>query len=147
MPLKVVGGFVVTFEEIEQVADCMGLEFRQLGSARIVINNWIAEHEPKLWPFRLQHIDLKESGEVVPKLIFPTMATKTPQDPNFRYSETDGNTAKVRETARKLGMPDKLFHNFMTVFNPEIHFIRVPCPRPTALLESVGDLQLTGTTK
>lgn len=128
MSLEVVGGFVVTLKELEAAADFMGLAFRQHGSAHIAVNNWIAKHEPKLWPFRLQHINFRESGEVVPKLIFPIMGTKKKQDPSFRFSENEVNTAKVREAARKLGMPDKLFANFMTISNPDIYFVIVPCP-------------------
>jgi hypothetical protein len=135
MPPKVLGGYLLTYQEVADSARKLGLDWNDnpeiLLGCRTELNRWMKAQDPRLWPCRLQPIRVEESGETITKLMFPTVMSKLEiKDRDFRYNENEGTTARFREAARKLGMPDELFENkFVTLFDPDITFIAPPRPR------------------
>jgi hypothetical protein len=67
----------------------------------------------------LQPICFEEFGKTITKL----------KDREFRYRVNEGMTARFRQAARNLGMPDELFRNFVTLFDPDITFVGPPRSR------------------
>ncbi|CAE6448010.1 unnamed protein product [Rhizoctonia solani] len=125
MALRVVGGYLLTYQEAVDAAHKFGLswdEDRLQLKCRHEINRWIMENAPQYWSNRLQPILVEESGQSTSKLIFPIVGNSNSVPPNFQYSETEGTPAKFRQDARDMGLPDEFFMNFKTIHNPEMHF-------------------------
>ncbi|CAE6437380.1 unnamed protein product [Rhizoctonia solani] len=124
MSLRVVGGYLLTYQEAADAARKFGLSWDedefQL-ECRHEINRWIMENAPQYWSNRLQPILVKEP-ERASKLIFPIVGNSNSVPPNFQYSETEGTPAKFRKDAREMGVPDEFFVNFKTIHNPEMLF-------------------------
>jgi hypothetical protein len=123
MSVKVLGGYLLTFPEAANAARKLGLSWnpnnQSLFGCHAAIIDWIDGRTPKLLKSHsLRRIFFEESGQVVVKLIFPTDWTSQKQDSKFRYAEGEGGALQLRESARKLGMPDEFFGNFVTVFDP-----------------------------
>ncbi|CAE6526741.1 unnamed protein product [Rhizoctonia solani] len=134
MPPKILGGYILTYQEAADAAHKLGLSWNSdpkvnLG-CRQEINNWMKKNAPGLWPYRLQPITIEEAGKTITKLIFPIVGNSEPQPAEFEYSTTEGTApARFRDIGRRLNMPDEFFANFITIHKPELTFLAPPGSR------------------
>jgi hypothetical protein len=125
MSSKVLGGYLLTYPEAADAARKLGLSWgsnsQSLLDCQPAIIDWMCEHDRELLRSHcIRRIFFEESGQVVVKLILPTDWTNQEKDLEFKYAEGEGGALNLRERAKKLGMPDEFFGNFVTVFNPSL---------------------------
>ncbi|CAE6373724.1 unnamed protein product [Rhizoctonia solani] len=130
MSLRVVGGYLLTYQEAADAAHTFGLSWEpdpelQIG-CREAVNEWIHKNAQGYWSNRLQPIAFDESGLSVSRLIFPIVGNTRPAPRGFQYSETKGTPVKFRQDAKAMGLPDEFFKTFVTIHNPEIYFCTPP---------------------
>ncbi|QRW02730.1 hypothetical protein RhiLY_01729 [Ceratobasidium sp. AG-Ba] len=122
------GGYVITYQEAATYTRELGIEWSPLNptstiGCRLELNRWMIDQDSLLWYFRLQPIFFDEADQRG-KLIFPTIGiVKGNYGPDYRLSEDQHTTPIFRDIARRAGLPDKLFSNFVTVHDPVTAFV------------------------
>lgn len=114
---KILGGYILTPEEVATYARELGIKWSPYGpsshiGSRIELNRWMIDQGPLLWYFRLQPM-LFEGGQVV-KLIFPTVGI---MEGDYTVPDWAADRASEADHHRFLGIDHANHRPFLHCFS------------------------------